>query len=144
MCESLSHYGKFEIDTWVKSQGGEDLEEYVKILHHAIEKSVQNQDLLVPWSLYLLRRRDAAELSLTNFVELLEKKCISPDELTCAYAYCFYSTIIRESFRNIPELARFTGLKTGSIYWAQAQSNPRRVQAVGQGNHSGAGEGHRP
>ncbi len=32
-----------------------------------------------------------------------------------AYAYCTYSTITREAFRNIPQLGRFTGLKHNQI-----------------------------
>ncbi len=112
---TLSRFGKFEMDTWTGAPADEDLELFVSALHGAVQKAVQDQDLLIPWSLYITRRKEASELNLTEFVELLEKKRIKPDELTDYYAYCCYSTITREAFRNIPELGRFTGLKHNQI-----------------------------
>ncbi len=112
---TLSQFGKFEIDIWTGSPADEDLELFASALHAAVKKAVQNQDILIPWSLYLTRRKEASELTLNEFVELLEKKRIKPDEITDAYAYCTYSTITRDAFRNIPELGRFTGLKHNQI-----------------------------
>jgi transcription elongation GreA/GreB family factor/very-short-patch-repair endonuclease len=115
LCSVLSHFGKFEIDAWTGAPADEDLELFASALHGAVQKAVQDQDLLIPWALYLTRRKEAHDLTLNEFVELLEKKRIKPDELTDAYAYCVYSTITREAFRNIPELGRFTGLKHNQI-----------------------------
>ena len=112
---TLSQFGTFEMDTWTGAPADEDLELFVSALHGAVQKAVQDQDLLIPWSLYITRRKEASELTLNEFVDLLEKKRIKPDELTDAYAYCTYSTITREAFRNIPELGRFTGLKHNQI-----------------------------
>ena len=112
---TLRQFGKFEIDTWTGAPADEDLEVFVSALHGAVQKAVQDQDILIPWSLYLTRRKEASELTLNEFVELLEKKRIKPDEMTDAYAYCTYSTITRDAFRNIPELGRFTGLKHNQI-----------------------------
>lgn len=112
---ALCQFGKFEIDTWTGAPADEDLELFVSALHGAVQKAVQDQEILIPWSLYLTRRKEASELTLNEFVELLEKKRIKPDELNDAYAYCSYSTITREAFRNIPELGRFTGLKHNQI-----------------------------
>ena len=112
---ALSQFGKFEIDTWTGAPADEDLELFVSALHGAVQKAIQDQEVLIPWSLYLTRRKEASELTLNEFVELLEKKRIKPDELTDAYAYCAYSTITRDAFRNIPELGRFTGLKHNQI-----------------------------
>lgn len=112
---TMSQFGTFEMDTWTGAPADEDLELFVSALHGAVQKAVQDQDLLIPWSLYITRRKEASELTLNEFVELLEKKRIKPDELTDAYAYCTYSTITREAFRNIPELGRFTGLKHNQI-----------------------------
>lgn len=112
---TLSQFGKFEMDTWTGAPADEDLELFVSALHGAVQKAVQDQEILIPWSLYITRRKEANELTLTEFVERLEKKRIKPDELTDAYAYCSYSTITREAFRNIPELGRFTGLKHNQI-----------------------------
>jgi len=112
---TLSQFGKFEMDTWTGAPADEDLELFVSALHGAVQKAVQDQDILIPWSLYITRRKEASELTLTEFVERLEKKRIKSDELTDAYAYCTYSTITRDAFRNIPELGRFTGLKHNQI-----------------------------
>ena len=115
LCNALSQFGKFELDTWTGASADEDLELFVSALHGAVQKAVEDKDLLIPWSLYLTRRKEANELTLSEFVELLERKRIKPDELPDAYAYCTYSTITREAFRNIPQLGRFTGLKHNQI-----------------------------
>ena len=115
LSSTLCQFGKFKMDTWTGTPVDEDLELFASALHGAVQKAVQDKDLLIPWSLYLTRRKEAIELTLTEFVELLEKKRIKSDELTDAYAYCTYSTITRDAFRNIPELGRFTGLKHNQI-----------------------------
>jgi transcription elongation GreA/GreB family factor len=112
---ALSDFGKFELDTWVGEPADEDLELFTSALHGAVQKAIQDQKFLIPWSLYLTRRKEASDLALNEFVELLETKRIKAEELTDAYAYCTYSTITREAFRNIPELSRFTGLKHNQI-----------------------------
>lgn len=115
LSNTLSQFGKFELDTWTGAQADEDLELFVSALHSAVQKAIQDKDILIPWSLYLTRRKEASELTLDEFVDLLEKKHIKPDELPDAYAYCTYSTITREAFRNIPQLGRFTGLKHNQV-----------------------------
>ncbi len=115
LSNALSQFGKFELDTWTDVPADEDLELFVSALHGAVQKAVQDKDLLIPWSLYLTRRKEANELTLSEFVELLERKRIKAEELSDAYAYCTYSTITREAFRNIPQLGRFTGLKHNQI-----------------------------
>lgn len=115
LSNALSQFGKFDLDAWTGAPADEDLELFVSALHGAVQRAVEDQDLLIPWSLYLTRRKEANELTLSEFVELLEKKRIEPDELSDAYAYCTYSTITREAFRNIPQLGRFTGLKHNQI-----------------------------
>ncbi len=115
LTDALVQYGKFELDTWVGAPADEDLELFVEALQGAVQKAIQGQDLFIPWSLYLTRRKEANELSLAEFVELLEKKRVNPDELADAYAYCTYSSVTREAFRNIPQLGRFTGLKHNQI-----------------------------
>ena len=111
----LSGYGKFELATWTGASADEDLVLYVSAMHGAIQKAVKDKEVLIPWSLYLTRRKEAIELTLRDFVELLEKKRINSDELSDAYAYCTYGTITREAFKNIPELGKFTGLKHNQI-----------------------------
>mgnify|MGYP001607868046 CR=1 FL=1 len=115
LTNAVSQFGRFELETWIGAPVDEDLELFVQALQGAVQKATQGQDLLIPWSLYLNRRKEACDLTLTEFVKLLEEKGIKPDELHDAYAYCTYSTIIREAFRNIPRLGRFTGLKHNQI-----------------------------
>lgn len=115
LTNALSQFGKFELDTWTGAHADEDLELFVVALHRAVQKAIHDKDLLIPWSLYLTRRKEAGELTLAEFVDILEKKRIKPDELPDAYAYCIYSMITREAFRNIPQLGRFTGLKHNQI-----------------------------
>ena len=115
LSDALSQLGKFELDTWTGAPAEEDLKLFVSALHGKVQKAVEDKDLLIPWSLYLTRRKEANDLALSEFVDLLEKKRIKHDELTDAYAYCTYSTITREAFRNISELGRFTGLKHNQI-----------------------------
>ena len=112
---ALSQFGKYELDIWTGAPADEDFELFVSALHGAVQKAVEDKDLLIPWALYLTRRKEANELTLSEFVDLLERKRIKPDELSDAYAYCTYSTITREAFRNIPQLGRFTGLKHNQI-----------------------------
>lgn len=111
----LTRFGEFDLDTWVGAPADEDLQDFAEALVEAIAYAVQDADLLIPWSLYLARRKEAKDLALADFVELLENKRITPDELADAYAYCTYSTITREAFRNIPQLGRFAGLKHNQI-----------------------------
>ena len=112
---ALSQLGKFDLGTWTGAPANEDLELFVSALHDAVHKAVEDQGLLIPWSIYLTRRKEANELTLAEFVDLLERKRIKPDELPDAYAYYTYSTITREAFRSIPQLGRFTGLKHNQI-----------------------------
>lgn len=114
-CNELTRFGKLDLDTWTGAPADEDLELFACALHHAVQDAIHDKDLLIPWSLYLTRRNEACELTLSKFVEFLEKKRIKAEELPEAYAYCVYSTITREAFRNIPELGRFTGLKHNQI-----------------------------
>ena len=111
----LTQFGGFNLDTWVGVSAENDLERFAQALHEKVKDAIQDKDLLIPWALYLNRRKDAREMGLLDFVELLENQTIHPDELPNAYAYCTFSTITREAFRNIPELGRFAGLKHNQV-----------------------------
>jgi hypothetical protein len=111
----LSSFGKFELNEWVGVSAELDFNGFLIALGKRIQQAIQDRELLIPWSLYLTRSKEAYELTLGKFVELLETKKVSTNELTHSYAYCFYGSIAREAFRNIPELGRFTGLKHNQI-----------------------------
>jgi transcription elongation GreA/GreB family factor/very-short-patch-repair endonuclease len=115
LVDALSAFGRFDLDVWTGAPADEDLEIFASALIGAAQRASKDSDRLISWSLYLTRRREAIELTLTEFVTLLEKKRIRPSDLSDAYAYCGYSTITREAFRNIPQLGRFTGLMHSQI-----------------------------
>lgn len=93
----------------------EDLAKYVDGLISFLGHAIEDSELLIPWSLYVARRREVSELGLSEFTSLLEKKQLAPEQLVAAYAYCTYASIVRTAFRNAPQLGSFTGLKHNQI-----------------------------
>lgn len=111
----LSAFGKFDIQEWVDARADEELDVFVTSLKRSIAYAILDKDLIVPWSMYIARRAESQSYNASVFVDFLEKKKIKPEVLSDAYFYCAYSSIIRDAFRNIPELSRFTGLKHNQI-----------------------------
>jgi hypothetical protein len=111
----LSALGAFELDTWVGAPSDGDLDSFPAALGERMQVCTNRVDDLVPWSLYLARRREAVELGLGEFAELLEGRHLPPGDLAPAYRYCTYATIVREAFRRTPQLGRFSGLKHHQI-----------------------------
>ena len=111
----LSAFGTFDFDTWVGAAANGDLTSFALTFRERMQASADRIDDLVPWSLYLARRREAQELGLEEFAQLLEKRQIPPNDIATAYAYCTYATIVREAFRFTPQLGRFSGLKHHQI-----------------------------
>ncbi|MGC2525892.1 MAG: DUF4011 domain-containing protein [Stellaceae bacterium] len=107
----LTAFGEFDLDRWVGVSVGGDLRSFATAFADRLTASADKVDELVPWSLYLARRKEAQELGLGEFAKLLEAKQVPPGDLRPAYAYCTYATIVREAFRDIPQLGRFSGLK---------------------------------
>ena len=108
-------FGELALEIWVGADPCEDLLEFAAHLKKKIEAAVVDSGLLIPWSLYVARRKEALGLGLDEFVELAEAKNIPASELPDAYAYCAYATIVREAFRSFAHLGRFTGLKHNRI-----------------------------
>lgn len=115
MAKALESFGSFELEKWVGEALDEDLDIFVAAFHSAVKNAIRDSDLLIPWSLYLTRRKEANDLALSEFVIRLENKRIKPDELVDAYGYCFFSSIIQEAFRGFTDLGRFSGLKHNQI-----------------------------
>lgn len=115
LVSELTRFGEFNIDVWTGVSSDEDLQNFADALAKAITNAIKDADILIPWSLYLARQKEARDLALSEFITLLESKRIKPDELADAYAFCTYSTITREAFRSIPQLGCFTGLKHNQI-----------------------------
>jgi very-short-patch-repair endonuclease len=111
----LGAFGEFSLETWVGISPAGDLLQFAAALREGVRRAAEDTGLLIPWSLYVARRKEAEELGLGQFVMLEEAKRVPPMELATAYAYCTYATIVREAFRARPQLGRFSGLKHNQI-----------------------------
>ncbi len=112
---TLNEFGDFQFDEWLKFQLDEDLLEFTESFVQKLEESIADKDLLIPWSLYNARRAEAIDLQLKDFVRLLEDEATPPGDIGNSYGYCCFSSIIREVFKNNPQLSRFSGLKHNQI-----------------------------
>lgn len=113
--EKLGGYGNIDLDDWAGENIINDLVDFSDALASKLKRAVEDIGSLVPWSNYVARRKETQDIGLTEFLKLLESKQVKPDEIAHAYAYCTYSTIVREAFRSNPQLGRFTGLKHNQI-----------------------------
>lgn len=111
----LSAFGALDLDGWVGVAADSDLGTFASALSERLKLAADRIDELVPWSLYLARRREAQELGLAEFAKLVETRQIPAGDLATAYAYCTYATIVRGAFRFTPQLGRFSGLKHDQI-----------------------------
>lgn len=108
-------FGAFNIDDWVRRTATDDLLMFSQRLAAAIDRASDAGDRLLPWSAYVTRRREAEELSLQFFIELLEGGQIEPAGLRDAYAYAFFNSIVESTFQQNPRLRSFAGLKQSQI-----------------------------
>ena len=115
LTQSLSEFGRFELETWVGCSLKGDTAAYAAALRRKVYAAVEAADLIIPWSRYVVRREDATGLGLNSFVALLESKRIRAEEISQAYAYCTFATIVRSAFRGLPQLGRFSGLMHNHI-----------------------------
>lgn len=111
----LQEFGQFNLNTWVGCGPKDDVSAFAVCLRDRLYAAADAADVVMPWSLYVARRKDASEIGLTEFVDFLETKRIPPKELSRAYAYCTYATVVRSIFRAVPLLGRFSGLKHNQI-----------------------------
>ena len=115
LIDSLSKYGEFNCERWVGYRLEQGLSNFVNMYGSALEQSIDNYTLLLPWSIYLNHSDEGFDLGLSTFIELMETKKIAPEQIAYAYKYCIYSNIIRAAFKSIPQLGRFSGLKHNQI-----------------------------
>jgi superfamily I DNA and/or RNA helicase len=116
--KNISRFGTFDLSQSLGvsiENKNLSLLDFSNSLFTYLEKAKDSSDDLVSWSMYVSRRKEAEESGLKIFVELLEDKQVRPIELSDAYGYCVHSSIIREAFKNIPHLSRFSGLKHNQI-----------------------------
>lgn len=111
----LSEYGDFDLFEWASANLKDDLVTFVYCYEISLFKATENTHLLLPWSMYVAQRDDGFDMVLSVFIGMLESRKVEPDLLSHAYRYCLYATIIKSSFKTIPELGRFNGLKHSQI-----------------------------
>ena len=111
LSDELKRFGAFDLSLWTGTPPAQDVQAFAVALRQVLTDAVNDIDLLIPWTHYIARRTETKDLGLIEFVEMLERRRITPQELVDAYAYCTHSTAIREAFRHIPQLGRFTGLR---------------------------------
>ena len=111
----LKSFGSFDQTTWLGVKIEDDLSVFAQSLYKRLDGAIQDAHLLIPWSLYVARRKEADQIGLVNFLILLESKQLDAADLSNDYAYCTYSTIVRKIFQTKPELGGFTGLKHNQI-----------------------------
>jgi len=112
---SMRHSGQLDVKQFVGCSLGQDLHAFTAALPDTLSMASEASSLIMPWSLYIARRKESTDLPLGGFVELLERRDIAASELADAYGYCAYSAIVRNAFRAIPQLGRFAGLKHNQI-----------------------------
>jgi len=111
----LAERGTYTREQWLGMQPEDDLVAFSASNTEKLTLVATNCSSLVSWSQYVSRRREAIDLSLTPFVELLESERIDAQVLCDAYSFCAYSSIVQAAFRNIPSLGRFSGLQHNQV-----------------------------
>jgi hypothetical protein len=111
----LAAFGEFDLETWVGLLPEQDLPEFAVQLSQKLERASAGTADLVAWSSYIARRNEVGSLGLGAFRARLEDGQSAPGELADVYAYCSYASIVREAFRRVPELGKFSGLKHTQI-----------------------------
>ncbi len=116
LAQSLSEFGRFELETWVGCSLQGNTSTYAAALRRKVYAAVDATDLIIPWSRYVVRREDATGLGLNSFVALLESKRIRAEEMK-KYRKRMPTAHLQPlfAFRGIPQLGRFSGLMHNQI-----------------------------
>jgi very-short-patch-repair endonuclease len=111
----LDAYGSFDPEAWAGRSAEDGIIAFAGAFRDKLKVAVDAVGHLVYWSQYVMRRREAVELGLIAFVELLEAQRLAADELSAAYSYSTYATIVRNVFRAVPLMGRFSGVRHNQI-----------------------------
>ena len=111
----MASFGDYDLEMWLGVRFSEKLCELARCFNEKARIAVQRKESVIPWSVYIARRKEAFEIGLTRFVDLLEAGQLLPHELPSAYAYATFSSTVRDVFRQYPELGKFSGLKHSKI-----------------------------
>jgi len=113
--QCLSAYGRFNLEKWAGIQAGVGLQEFANKIVVCAQNALVRCSEVSSWAAYLSRRQEAAELGLGSFVERMEDGSVPAPELSSAYQYSLFVSIIRQLFHQCPLLGRFSGTKHTSI-----------------------------
>lgn len=111
----LQRYGRCDLSEWCQQRPDDDIAAFARNLQGRLVMAASQSQCLIEWAQYVVRRAEAQSQDLGDFVALLEKRGIPPNELTAAYGYATFSAIVRGIFSQSPELVRFSGLQQNQI-----------------------------
>ncbi len=111
----LQNYGSCDLSEWCQQRPDADLPAFARSLQGRLSTAASQSQRLVEWAQYVVRRGEALSNDLGDFVAFLENGRIPAKELTAAYGYATFSTIVRGIFSKSPELMRFSGLQQNQI-----------------------------
>ena len=112
---SLNKYGSMDVEQWTYSNKFDDLMFFSESLIKKLNISINESDKLPAWSLYIGTRKEIINSDLSDFLKLLEDQEIKSDELSDAYAYSVYSTLVKNIFTKVPRLNRFSGVRHSQV-----------------------------
>lgn len=111
----ISMYGKFDLEAWAGTAPESDIERFGTGLTAKLEGAASSIEDLTAWASYVARRNEVGALGLGAFRARLESGQAASGELGDVYAYCVYAALVREVFRHVPELGKFSGLKHNQV-----------------------------
>lgn len=111
----MRKFGDFQLSTWVGESGTASLSGLAERVKERASLAASHIDDAIPWSVYVARRLEVRQLGLGEFLQLLERLQILPEELPEAYAYTVFASIVRNALRRYPQLGKFSGLKHSRI-----------------------------
>lgn len=111
----VSKFGRFNLEVWADQLPERDLCAFSEQLYGKILRAAASATGLMSWSSYIARRIEVDSLGLGIFRTRLEEGNAASGELADVYAYCVHASIVRDIFRLVPELGKFSGLKHTQI-----------------------------
>lgn len=108
-------FGDFDLQSWAGEPLSGELVALARRLNERTVFAAARISEVIPWSVYVARRVEVKQLGLGRFLDLLEAQEVVPNELSDAYAYSAFASIVREAFRHYPQLGKFSGLKHSKV-----------------------------
>jgi very-short-patch-repair endonuclease len=113
--KELQRYGACDLSAFCGQQPALDLVAFARGLHERLAAAATQSHALVEWSQYVDRRGEALSEGCGDFIAMLEGGRVCPEELPAACGYATFGSMVRRLFRQMPELARFSGLQQSQV-----------------------------